>query len=291
MTHDRAPQYSDGRAAFEPARYWAGTDGTVRDRFWIFCCPANTDFRSLQRRSVMSPAEGAFYLDVPNIIMVQASKSEAQYNRFEMPFDQYALALRPLKRVAWSVVGSGGFTAPDETAHVLELAERTPNVCAVMLDDFFRADPTGGRHAAWTVDELRDLRGRVQGMAEPLDILVTYYYRRFLDLPLDDYLALIDVVTLWGGATDLPELDATLAAVEERMPGKRIMQGLYMFDFGSQEPVSVELMEHQCETGLRWLREGRIEGMIFLSNTVADLGFPSVEWTRAWVRDVGDTAL
>jgi hypothetical protein len=71
------------------------TEGTVRDRFWMFCCPANTDFRSLQRRSVMTPAEGAYYLDVPNIIMVQASSTEAKYGRFEPPFDQYALALRP----------------------------------------------------------------------------------------------------------------------------------------------------------------------------------------------------
>ena len=70
------------------SRYWMNTEGTVRDRFWIFCCPANTDFRSLQRRSVMTPAEGAYYLDVPNIIMVQASSTEARYGRFEPPLDQ-----------------------------------------------------------------------------------------------------------------------------------------------------------------------------------------------------------
>jgi len=48
-------------------------------------------------------------------------------------------------------------------------------------------------------------------------------------------------------------------------------------------------MEQQCETGLRLLKQKRIEGIIFLSNTVADLGFESVEWTRNWIQKVGDT--
>jgi hypothetical protein len=272
------------------SRYWMNTEGTFRDRFWIFCCPANTDFRSLQRRSVMTPAEGAYYLDVPNIIMVQASSTEAKYGRFELPFDQYALALRPLKRVAWSVVGSGGFTAPNETNEVLRLAKGTPNMSAIMLDDFFTGKSEGKR-AILTVDELRDVRRQIETIGRKLDILVTYYYSRSLSVPLDDYLELVDVVTLWGGAADIPNLDANLEKVELRIPNKRIMLGCYMFDFGKKEPISVDLMRLQCEKGLQWLRQGRIEGMIFLANTVADFDFPSVEWTRQWIRRIGDEKL
>jgi hypothetical protein len=50
-------------------------------------------------------------------------------------------------------------------------------------------------------------------------------------------------------------------------------------------------MKLQCEKGMRWLEEGRIEGMIFLANTVADLGFETVEWTRQWIEEVGDVRL
>ena len=272
------------------SRHWMNAEGTVRDRFWIFCCPANTDFHSLQRRSVMTPAEGAYYLDVPNIIMVQASATEAKDGRFAPPFDQYALALRPLKRVAWSVVGSGGFTAPNETNEVLGLARSTPNMSAIMLDDFFTGKSEGKR-AILTVEELRDIRRQIEATGRKLDILVTYYYARSLPLPLDDYLELVDVVTLWGGAADLPNLDVTLEKVEKRIPNKRIALGCYMFDFGKKEPIPIDLMKLQCEKGLRWLRQGRIEGMIFLSNTVADFGFPSVEWARRWIREVGDEKL
>ncbi|KKK89819.1 hypothetical protein LCGC14_2729260, partial [marine sediment metagenome] len=40
-------------------------------------------------------------------------------------------------------------------------------------------------------------------------------------------------------------------------------------------------------TGLNWLLEGRLDGMIFLGNTMGDFGFESVEWTREWIRNVG----
>jgi hypothetical protein len=86
----------------------AAERGTVRDRLGIFCCAANSDFPSMNRRSVMTPAEGAFFLGVPNIIMVRSSTTESKYGRLEPPFAQYMVALRPLTRVVWSVVGSGG---------------------------------------------------------------------------------------------------------------------------------------------------------------------------------------
>jgi len=274
----------------QASRYWQNIEGTVRDRLWVFCCPPNTDFGTVGRRSVMTAAEAAFYLDVPNVIMVQASSGEAQYGRFDPPFDPYALALRPMKRVAWSIVGSGGFTTPAESRQVMDLAQRTDNITAIMLDDFFTGEGEGKR-AHMTVDELRAVRREIESAGKPLDLLVTYYYTRFVPLPLDDYLDLIDVVTLWGSTSDIPNLEQTLVQLEKQIPGKRVMLGLYMFDYGTRQPLPVDMMQLQCETGLRWLRDGRVEGLIFLGNTVMDLDFPSVEWSRRWVAEISDQKL
>ena len=41
--------------------------------------------------------------------------------------------------------------------------------------------------------------------------------------------------------------------------------------------MPVATMQHQCETGLRWLREGRIDGII-IYGTAMDLSWESVEW-------------
>jgi hypothetical protein len=50
----------------------------------------------------------------------------------------------------------------------------------------------------------------------------------------------------------------------------------------------VELMKMQAELGLKWLKAGRIEGIIFLGTPVCDLGLDAVEWTRRWLASVGD---
>jgi hypothetical protein len=49
-------------------------------------------------------------------------------------------------------------------------------------------------------------------------------------------------------------------------------------------------MRQQCETGLKWLRQGRIDGII-LYGTAMDLGWESVEWARDWLARVGDEKL
>lgn len=265
-------------------------DGTVRDRLWVFACPANSDFPIMQRRSVMTPVESAFYLGVPNLIVVQASEGEAKYGRFNPPFAQYAVAMQPLKRVVWSVVGSGGFHAENETREVLELARRTPNFAGIMLDDFFTGEKEGKR-AQWSVEQLAEVRRRAKQDGKKLDMLVTLYASQ-LELPLQDYLGLLDVFTLWTGSpADLRNLEANLAKAEKLAPKLRKMLGCYVVDYGEKKTMPVELMKHQCETGLKWLQQGRIEGIIFLGNTTMDFGFESVEWTRDWIRKVGDTSL
>jgi hypothetical protein len=265
----------------------AAKRSTVRDRFWIFAVPPNTDFERFKRRSVMTPVESAFYFGVPNVIMVQASTSESKYGRFEPPFEQYAVALKTLKRVAWSVVGSGGFSAEGETRQVLELAGKTPNFVGVMLDDFF-GTPKNWKRAMWTTEELADFRRKLQQTGKKLDIFVTLYTSQ-MDLPLQGYFDLIDVITLWTG--DMANLEAHLKKVEKLAPKLRKMAGIYVADYGTGKSRPIEEIKLQCETSLKWLRDGRIEGIIFLGNTAMDFDFESVEWTRNWIREVADAEL
>ena len=50
-------------------------------------------------------------------------------------------------------------------------------------------------------------------------------------------------------------------------------------------------MKKQCAFALRWLREGRIEGMILLATNICDLNLETVNWTRSWVAEVGNQPL
>jgi hypothetical protein len=272
-------------------------EGTVRDRIWIFANPVNADYNMVQKRSVMSPLEAAVYMGAPNLLMVNQYPERGKaptHKAFEPPFEQYAYPLKVLKRVAWSIVGASGVTDDSERRQVLAMARRIPNIVGVFMDDFFH-DQNSGKVASLTLDQVRDVQRQLKESGKKLDLFVTLYTRQ-LKPALRDYLNLIDVVTLWTWETaELANLEANLAKLEELAPRSRKLLGCYTANL---EPhgtprwtaLPVPVMQRQCETGLRWLRAGRIDGII-IYGTAMDLGWECVDWTRDWIQRVGEARL
>ena len=64
-----------------------------------------------------------------------------------------------------------------------------------------------------------------------------------------------------------------------------------MWDYGNSKPMPMDSMQRQCEFALEMLRAGRIEGVIFLASCICDLKIDTVEWTRGWTAEVGESAL
>jgi hypothetical protein len=139
------------------------------------------------------------------------------------------------------------------------------------------------------LEELRTIREELAQAPKKLQIFVTLYTNQ-LNLPIGPYLNLIDVVTLWTwNSAEIPHLEANIKKLESIAPKNKKMLGCYFIDYEKKASVPVALMARQCELGLEWLRKGRLDGMVFLGNTVEDLGLESVDWTRNWIRKVGDT--
>jgi hypothetical protein len=210
----------------------------IRDCFWIFTCAANSDFPNIGRRSVMTPVEGSYYLGIPNIIVVQSSENEAPYGRFESPLAQYAAAMRPLHRLVWSVVGSGGYNSQEETEEVLELARTLPNFNGIMLDDFFNARKDG-KPTRFSVEELTTIRGRLREMNAEFSIFVTLYTSQ-CELPIREFLDLVDVITFWtGDPADRVNLESNFEKFDPLVPDKRKMLGCYLADFRRKKGVPI----------------------------------------------------
>jgi hypothetical protein len=255
---------------------------TVRDRLWIWGHEAGSHNQgwSTPGPSRMTPAEGAFYLGVPNMIMVRYE------DRPVPPYEQYALSFRPLRRFVWSIVGAGGVTSDEELDHARRLAEKYPNMTGVMMDDFFRHDPANV--AVYSAERLQAIRDRLTVAGRRLDLWVVLYQQQ-LHLPVLEHLARCDVVTYWTWwAERLEMLETDFARMEALAPASRKVLGCYMWDYGNRKPMPLDLMKHQCALGLKWLKEGRIEGMIFLASCICDLELEPVEWTRDWVQAAGD---
>ena len=97
------------------------------------------------------------------------------------------------------------------------------------------------------------------------------------------------MVSLWTWeAANLARLEENMAKFQSIMPGKRLLLGLYMFDFGTGRPMPVDSMKKQCGLALKWLREGQIEGMIFLATNICDMNLEAVNWSRRWIAEVGE---
>lgn len=268
------------------------TPQRVRDRVWLWGHPAgahDTQWNT-PRPSRMTPTEAAYYMGTPGVVMVHYD------HKPEPPLDQWGKALAPLERVVWSIVGEAGKTSEAMRDAVLSLAAQHKNVTGVIMDDFFKLAISSRPLAALTVEQLAATKRRLATAGfggRKLDLWVVLYDQQ-LDMPVREHLKLVDVVTLWTWeAKNLPALERHFERARELAPHARFVLGCYMWDYGAKPcgPIPLDVMATQCDTSLRWLREKRIEGVIFLGSCICDLDLPAVEYTRAWLERVGDQPL
>jgi len=261
---------------------------TIRDRLWLWGHETGSHDHgwNLPAASHITPVEATHYLGISNLMMVR-------YGPQPLPLDRTCvLPFRDLTQLVWSVVGAGGTHHGDELEQVLHLPELLPNLTGVIMDDFFRRDDTGSEVGVLPLDRLTQLRRRLSRPEKPLKLYVVLYDHQ-LDLHTGEYLQLCDKLTYWTWeAQNLRHLEENFALMEGLAPkscGKLL--GCYLWDYGGKQPMPIAAMQHQCELGLEWLRQGRIEGMIFLASCICDLGLDSVEWTRRWIDAVGKEPL
>jgi len=258
----------------------------IRDHLWLWAHEAGSHNGQFGLgSSSIGPAEAAGYLGIDNVIMV------AFGGRPEPPFAPHAAPLRHLSRVVWSIVGDSSSKRNDQLPdldEVLALAAEFPNVTGAIMDDFFHAPDDRGAVARYSVADVAGFREKLHRAARPLDLWVVLYSHD-LDRPVAHHLAQADVVTFWTWQSrDLAALPDNFARAETLAPHARKVLGCYMWDYGPGQPMPLDRMIHQCETGLRWLRDGRIEGMILLASCICDLGLETVEWARQWIAAIGD---
>lgn len=261
----------------------------VRDRFWLWAHEAGSHTRpdyydyGIPGSSRMTPAEAAGYMDIPNVVMVR------YHNRPEPPFEQYMKSLASLKTVVWSILGNGSSSTCVDIEEVKRIAARHSNIRGVIMDDFFeRTRGADGKAvlAPYTPEELAGFRERLQVEGRRLELWIVQY-ARLVDAPVTAYLDRCDAVTFWTFcAADLADLESTFERFEKSTRSRKLL-GCYMYDYGGRKDMPASLMEKQCGMGLRWLKEGRIEGIIFLASCICDLELEAVEWTRKWIREVG----
>ncbi len=227
--------------------------------------------------SRMTAAEGCFYFGIPNICRVRCGGHP------QPPYDQEGEVLRPCREVVWSILGAGGKVDDEGTRDidaVIREAEKHPNVTGGVFDDFFN------RTYYYTPEKIREIKQYVNTHApRPLNMWVVCYEHDFDRVPnLAEYLDVFDVLTFWTWkGSELGRTEENIRRIHEMAPTKRILAGMYLWNYGEPGPLTSEQMIFQADLYLRLMKEGLIEGIVICSNCIADLGIEAVEWTRNWL--------
>ncbi|MBR6727064.1 MAG: hypothetical protein IKM08_02620 [Clostridia bacterium] len=266
---------------------------TVRDRLWMFGVRPHQDdvwFNQprkdrLYSRSRITPAEGAFMLDIPNMLMINCDGEPAPFSHDAYG---YAESFIRMERVLWGATGSDGFRTGNEEKFICELAKRYPNVCGAYMDDFLlkikKAATEEEKRAA--LAEIQHIRAELDKAERPMELAVTWYMNEMTELEAEAT-DCIDTMVLWTWSSEeLPLMEERFARIEKNYPDHKKLVDIYIYDFPNHRPVPKELMEHQCETALKWLREGRIDGLVIEANSTMGVGFESELWLRRWIESV-----
>lgn len=261
---------------------------TIRDRLWIWGQTAgshhgNNNPYKLPGSSRMTPLEGACYLGLRNCCRVVLNDDP------QPPFDQESMALESMDQVVWSIVGDSGSLCNDDgwgdLDEVIRQAKLFPNITGAVLDDFFIEK----RLQAFSPQRLREIRAKLQRVNDKKLDLWVVLYDRDLDSPIQDYLNECDVITFWTWCGEnLKSLDHKFDKFLRVSSDKRRLVGYYMWNYGEGKPLTMEQLEIQSERYYKWLKEGYIEGIIFCSNCIADLGLEAVEWIKNWITAIAD---
>ena len=258
---------------------------TLKDRLWLWGQSPDAHYEhnntyNLPGHSRMSAVEGCYYFDIHNICRVR------MMGHPQPPYDQESIAMRPCRQVVWSLLGAGGepVTEWGDAEEVIRQAKMFPNITGGVFDDFFLKK----RLETYTPDRLHTLGERLDREAgRHLDMWVVCYEHNLDDVPnIAEYLNEFDVISFWTWrGSELCRAERNIERVRALAPTKRIMAGMYMWNYGERRPLTDEEMSGQAATYLRLIEEGKLDGIILCSNCIGDLGIDAVEWTRNWIAE------
>jgi hypothetical protein len=265
----------------------------IKDNFWLWGQNAGvhhgtTNPYNLPGKNLMESREGCDFLGIKKCCRVAMGSGPFP------PFDAEAEKIKDLKEVVWSAIGAGGLKQHNndqsDLDEVLRIAEIYPNITGAIMDDFFLATEvpgkSSGRHSIESIQRISDKLHNFK--KRRLDLWVVWYTYQ-LDFKVNDYINLCDVITLWTWkGADLQNLDANIQKFVSKTPGKRRLAGCYMWNYGERKPLTMDQMKYQLDKYYNWIKKGDIEGIIFCSNCIADIGLDTVDFTRKWIAEVGN---
>jgi len=259
---------------------------TIKEKMWLWGHDRGShDNCAIPMKSKMTPLEGAIYLGTPNMCRVVYG------GKPEPPFEQDALALDCLNSVVWSIIGDSSSARNNDGGAdidaVAELAKRHKNIIGGIMDDFLNPSRINMYAPSSLADFKRDLTAKSGREMQ----LWTVVYTHELNEIIIPYLKECDVATLWTWESkNLINLEANFKEFRNYWDdGKPLLGGCYLWDYGGgAKPMPMDLLKYQMDFYYNLLKTGGLDGVVFCSNNVCDVGLESVEYIKNWIKENGD---
>lgn len=265
----------------------------LRDKFWLWGHPEGCYNNKYGNTGIsrMTPMEACLYLGIKNTFMVpDGDHQNVQVNR-----RQYNKSFKTLQHVGWEF-GHAFINANGNTEAVdlfLEEVKEFPNISCAVFDDFM-----GQNGEKLSVEESAKFHERFRhNEIKRLDTWMVLYTHEFgLDPALDEkrkaYLALFDGIILWTWAEkDISLIPEKFEILKRMAPAQRYMFGCYLWNFGENKEATRDAVKWQLD----WYREriyaGEAEGVVFHTNTMADLDYDAYDAAIEWMEEHGDEVL
>ena len=257
---------------------------TVRDRMWIWGtreAPGSTK-RSLSAYIQAGPAQRAKMLGLRNVFIAGGIPLEPGRAK-ELAEPVARMNGRLFYEVCWSQMTGHASDYEKDIIAAKALAAEFPSLEGVLLDDL-TSQQIAGR--GMSVEELQKVCDSFHVGPKRIPVWGVVYTMN-LDHPgLAEYLKPLDGINLWTwDAKDLPALEENLARCEQLAPGKPIILGIYLYDYGAGRPMPLDLLQRQCDQALTWLKQNRIADIVFLTITPEP---KALSFARSWISGVAD---
>ena len=192
---------------------------------------------------------------------------------------EYMKQFKDTKRVGFSITDSAVESFDEKVRLGFALADGTPNLTSLVMDDFWSG-------AAKGVDVAKIARVREGAAARNMKLgVVLYADSNGVKGEYKDVLDLCDEVTFWfwcgkntGGIVEQVARLKDLIGAE-----KPILLGQYMYDFGGRKPLAGQVMERQLASASALLSQRAIDGVIFHCTPLVDMDLDAVRVSKAWI--------
>jgi hypothetical protein len=168
---------------------------------------------------------------------------------------------------------------PEVALAEAEKLSRLPNITAGFIDD----TTCMFQYGSYSTQIPEQIREALHSANAGLKLWIVVYVTQLDEGYWQPFLPFVDVVSLWMGADDIPNLEHHVDRCHEVFPGKQISVGSYIRDYQAMRANPMDKIELQYETMLRLWHEGRIGGYNILSACEIDIALEECEWIRDFI--------